>query len=110
MFVVLIRRFVRLDREAEFLASYRAQVSSHPDFIEEKLTKMFHDDAVPGTYLNLMQPVEGCLNYLNIAYWKDWKSFVGQCVTEAGQYDPEIETQPRERVILAAVGHPTGSC
>lgn len=109
MFVVFIRRFVRLDREAEFLASYKAQVSNHPDFIEEKLTKMFHDDAVPVTYLNLLQPVDGCLNYLNIAYWKDWRSFVGQCVIKEGQYDAEIETRPRERVILEAVDHHTGS-
>lgn len=100
MFVVLIRRFVRLDREAEFLASYNAQVSHHPDFIKETLTKMFHDDDIPVTYLNLMQPVEGCINYLNIAYWKDWHSFVGQCVIKEGQYDAEIETQPRERIIL----------
>lgn len=105
MFVVLIRRFVRLDREAEFLASYKAQVSDHPDFIEETLTKMFHDDAVPVTYLNLMQPVDGCLNYLNVAYWREWRSFVGQCVIKEGQYDAEIETRARERVILEAVDY-----
>jgi hypothetical protein len=107
MFVVFIRRFVRFDREAEFLASYKAQVSDHPDFIEEKLTKMFYDDAVPVTYLNLMRPVDGCLNYLNIAYWKDWRSFVGQCAIKEGQYDAELETRPRERVILEAVDHHT---
>jgi hypothetical protein len=109
MFVVLIRRFVRHDREAEFLASYKAQVSDHPDFIEEKLTKMFRDDSVPVNYLNLMHPADGCLNYLNIAYWKDWKSFVGQCVIKEGQYDADIETRPRERVILEVVDRHAGS-
>lgn len=109
MFIIFIRRFVRPDREAEFLASYKAQVSDHPDFIEETLTKMFHDGTVPDTYLNLMQPVKGCLNYLNIAYWKDWRSFVGQCVIKEGQFDAEIETRPRERVILEAVHHHIGS-
>lgn len=108
MFVVFIRRFVRQDRETEFLQSYNEQVSDHSDFIKETLTKMFDDDAVPVTYLNLMQPVDGCLNYLNIAYWKDWKSFVGQCVIKEGQYDAEIETQPRERVILEVVDHDKG--
>src|SRR5690349_15588710 len=103
MDIILIQRFVRPDREEQFLAKYRSQVSSHPDFINEWLTKLADNEDVPAGLAGLLKPVEGCLNYVNVAIWKDWRSFVGQCDLTEDDYDPDIEIAPRQRTVLKEI-------
>lgn len=100
MVIVLIRRFVRSDREKEFLEKYCAQrPSRNPDFKGEVLTRMSSDAAVPPTLKSLPLGGPGCVTYLNVAQWASWEAFAGAFDLD-DVFDPEIETAPRQRTVL----------
>lgn len=103
MFVIIIRRYVRPDREQQFLKAYRDDLSTHEDFLGETLTRLSEDENIPEAMATLFQRGEGYLTYVNVAKWRRWDSFVGQCKMTPGWYDPEIEVAPRERVVLEIV-------
>ncbi len=103
MFVIAIRRFVRLDREAEFLKKYRAEKSTNPDFRGETLTKIVTDEMVPDSLRGLFQVRSDCHNYLNIARWEKWESFVGLCQMPPDSFDSDLEVAPRERIVLEVI-------
>ena len=103
MFIIAIRRFVRPDREQEFLAAYRDDRTRHPDFCGETLTKLSGDEAIPPAMATLFTARPGCLTYVNIARWANWNSFVDQCEMSPNSFDTEIEVAPRERVVLEVV-------
>lgn len=109
MDIILIRRYVREDREKEFLEDYHAHRSDHADFIDETLTKFSSDVDLPDQLKSLFAPAPDCLNYLNIAFWRDWRSFGGQCIMKEPGYDPDIETQRRERMVFECVKPLAGS-
>ncbi len=69
MVIVLICRCVKPDREAEFLASYRAQKPppATVGFIDETLTKIANPATLPEPMRSLPIECENCLTYLNIA-------------------------------------------
>lgn len=103
MFIIMIRRFVRPDREREFLEAYRADLTNHPDFLGETLTKVSNDAAIPSPMSSLFSDAPPSLAYVNIARWKSWESFAGQCRMTPGWFDPEIEVAARERAVLEVV-------
>ncbi|MDB5583748.1 MAG: hypothetical protein JWR80_8924 [Bradyrhizobium sp.] len=103
MFIIMIRRFVRPDREAEFLAAYDADKSTNPDFQGETLTRLSGDEAIPDVMATLFKPVPDCVTYVNIARWTNWRSFVGQCEMPPDSFNAEIEVAPRQRAVLEVV-------
>jgi hypothetical protein len=103
LFIIIIRRYVRPDREQEFLDTYRADLSRHVDFLGETLTRLSDDQEIPPAMATLFSSIPNCLTYVNIAKWKNWASFVGQCKMTPGWFDAEIEVAPRERVVLELI-------
>lgn len=107
MVIILVRRFVRADKEAEFLKSYRAQQPlQNPAFISETLTRVVEDTALPGGLRSL--PLNGisCVTYLNVAHWQSWEAFAEQfadALASASGFDAEIETAPRQRAVLHVI-------
>ncbi len=104
MVIILIRRFVRPDREAEFLAKYHDQKPlDNPAFKGETLTKVVQD--VPEGLRSFTLCKSKCITYLNVAKWETWEAFASQFEDQiaGGSFDPEIETAPRERGVLQAV-------
>jgi hypothetical protein len=108
-FVIVIRRFARPDREPEFLEKYRANRSDNPDFLGETLTKLSNDASIPDAMRTLFTILPGSINYLNIAKWRTWQAFVGQCSMEPGYFDPDIENAPRERFVLEIIEETPGT-
>lgn len=103
MVIILIRRFIRPDRETKFLESYRTQQpSNNPDFISEILTKVVDDISLPTALRSFTLGEPSCVTYLNIAQWKSWEAFARQFGEQiaSGSFDPEIETAPRQRAVL----------
>jgi hypothetical protein len=100
MRIVIIRRFVRPDREREFLDDYYSKISKHGAFKGETLTRVATDDDLPAGLTNLFAPVEGCITYLNIARWEEWQPFVGHCGVTENDMDPDFEVKPRQRIVL----------
>ena len=109
MVIIMIRRFVRPDREVEFLASYRAQSpTANPAFRGETLTRVSDDTLLPPGLRGL--PLNGptCVTYINIAEWDSWEAFTGQFDVSGIAFDPDIETAPRQRVVLDVISQKRG--
>jgi hypothetical protein len=101
MFIVLIRRFVRLDREDRFLARFREQEpSKNPSFKCETLTKVSDDADLPPRLRSLALNGPACATYLNIARWDSREAFLQEFQSD---FDPELETAPRQRMLLEIV-------
>lgn len=99
--VIMIRRFVRPDREQEFLASYRAQKpTGNPAFKGETLTKVSESPELPAGLRGLALNGPSCITYLNIAHWDSWEAFADQFDVSGMGFDPETETAPRQRLAL----------
>lgn len=98
MVIVLIRRSVRPEREAEFLAAYAREKPDHPDFVSETLTKVGNSSELPDSMRSLPIGGEG-VTYVNVAMWKSAKSFEEQFNPQT-THDPEIECGDRARVVL----------
>lgn len=103
MVIVLIRRFVRIGREKEFLDTYLAQrPTQNPAFKGETLTRVGDEAALPAGLRGLSLGEPGCVTYLNVARWASWQAFAD--AFDAGvAFDPEIETAPRQRTVLDVV-------
>ncbi len=105
MVIVLIRRCVQPDKEAEFLASYKSDKPKHPDFIDETLTKLKLDN-LPESMRSLRIGCENCLTYLNVARWRSAKSFE-DCIKPRTMHDPEIECSDRLRAVFESISQST---
>jgi len=104
MIVVLIRRFVRPDKEKEFLASYRAQKpTDNPAFKGETLTRVCDDSKLPPGLRSLVLNGPACVTYINIAKWDSWDAFAKQFDVNAVGSDPDIETAARQRMVLDVI-------
>jgi hypothetical protein len=102
MVIIIIRRFVRADREEKFLETYRAQKpTTNPAFKGETLTKVNAD--VPLGLRGLALKGPGCVTYLNIAKWESWEAFAQQFDTSGIGFEAEIETAVRQRVVLDVI-------
>jgi len=105
MVIILIRRFVKPNRETEFLAAYSAQKPvSNIAFKGETLTKINSEEDLPPGLSSLHLNAPECITYLNVAQWASWDAFAEQFdVTSSTVFDPTFETQPRQRVTLNVV-------
>jgi len=103
MVIVLIRRFVRLDREEKFLEVYRAQKpTSNPAFKGETLTRVNETPTLPPELRGFGISGPACATYLNIAKWDSWEAFAEE-FKNAGDFDKNIETAPRQRLVLNVI-------
>ncbi len=102
MIIVLIRRSVRPDKEQEFLNSYVRDKPTHPDFIEETLTKLASPANLPEGLRSFETAGPDCITYLNIAKWKSAKSFADHFDPKT-IHDPTIETADRVRAVFDVV-------
>jgi hypothetical protein len=103
MVIILVRRCVRVDREAEFLATFdREKPTSNPAFIDETLTKVNDSAVLPEAMRSLNISGKDCITYLNVAYWKSADSFYDHFHPSADFFDQEIEVCSRERIVLDA--------
>jgi len=107
MVVILIRRFVRADKEDEFLRNYLAQKPlENPEFLGETLTRVSDATGMPAGLRGFALNGSSCVTYLNIAQWQSWEAFAAhfaQQLTPTGDFNPEIETAPRQRAVLDVI-------
>jgi hypothetical protein len=105
MIVILIRRFVRADREPVFLERFKAQTPiQNPAFIKETLTRLSDDPNLPPRLRSLALNGPSCITYLNIAEWSSREAFEQEFLTKPSDFDEDIETAPRQRMVLDIVG------
>jgi hypothetical protein len=106
--VILIRRYARPDREAEFLHVFAAQApAGNTDFLGETLTRITECAELPTDVPRLLAPEPSAANYLNVARWRSWDAFARHFAVQLaapGGFDPAIEVRRAEIAILDAVG------
>ena len=111
MILILIRRFARPDREAEFLRLFAEQrPRGNPDFLGETLTRLSGGTNLPPGVPALFEEVEGAVTYLNIARWRSFAAFERQFAVQLrapGGYDPEIEVA-RGRISVLEIAAEAG--
>jgi heme-degrading monooxygenase HmoA len=103
--IVLIRRVIRKEREADFIAWHKAQPPLERDgFGGKTLTRL--DDASqlpPGLNSFHIGANPGCATYIMVERWASLEAFRAY-VPNAGTSDQdEFEAAPRQRVILSVV-------
>ena len=106
MVVILIRRYARPDREAEFLRVFAAQApAGNPDFFGETLTRITDGAELPPDVPRLLAPVPSAANYLNVARWRSWNAFARHFAVQLaapGGFAPAIEVRRAEVAVLDA--------
>ena len=103
MVIILIRRFIRPDRETAFLEKYRAQEPvKNTAFNWETLTKISNASEIPPGLRGLALSEPECVTYLNIAKWESWEAFANEFELDE-TFDVEIETAPRQRTVLDVI-------
>ena len=106
MAIILIRRFVRIDRIEQFFDTYRKQTPiNNVAFRGETLTKASEDAQLPPGLRGFALREPGSVTVLNIAKWNSWEAFAEQFADELKKeaehgFDPEIETAHRQRIVL----------
>jgi hypothetical protein len=109
MIVVLIRRFVRTDRERDFLARFQSEKPTNNEhFLGEILVRVNHDASLPRALRFWKVGEPNCITYVNIAKWESWEAFakhfkIDPARDPASNYDPEIETAARQTSILSVL-------
>lgn len=101
MVIILIRRFLRPDKEEEFLAAYRARKPiDNPKFRGETLTRVGSAPDIPPGLRSLALNGPACVTYLNVSKWESWEAFAQQFDITGAGFDPDMETAPRQRMVL----------
>ena len=73
MIVVLIRRFIRVDREKEFLARFQTEKPLNDNhFKGEILLRVNDDPALPEALRSWKVGEPNCITYINVAKWDSW--------------------------------------
>lgn len=103
--MVLIRRFIKPDREQDFLAWHRSQPPLQREgFMGKTLTRL--DDASdlpPGLNTFHVAGNPGCVTYIMVERWQSVEAFRAY-VPKAGPSDQdEFEAVPRQRVVMSVV-------
>jgi heme-degrading monooxygenase HmoA len=103
--IVLIRRFIRKDREQEFLAWAKAQPPlDKPGFQGKTLTRLEEIADLPAGLNSFhLAGNPGCVTYIMVERWKsveDFRAYVPQASTSD---QDRFESAPRQRVILGVV-------
>jgi hypothetical protein len=107
MIVVLIRRFVRTDRERDFLARFQREKPTNDEhFKGEILVRVNDDPCLPQALRSWKVGEPNCITYVNIAKWASWQAFAKHFKIDPARdpslnYDPEIETAARQTSILS---------
>jgi hypothetical protein len=103
MLLVLVRRFARPDREAEFLRAFAEQrPADNPDFLGETLTRIGMGP-LPAGVPAVFTPSMDAIDYLNVARWRSLEAFERQFAAQLGApggFDPAIETRRAEMAVL----------
>ena len=103
MVLILVRRFARPDREAEFLRVFAEQrPAGNPDFLGETLTRIGAGPLPPGVPA-LFAPSMDAIDYLNVTRWRSLDAFERQFAAQIGApggFDPAIETRRAEMAVL----------
>ncbi len=104
MVIILIRRFVRPDREEEFLAAYRDQApNANPAFRGETLTRVNDSSVIPADLKTLSLKASDGITYLNIAKWDTWKAFEKHFANAGIGFDPRIEIAAAQQLVLDVI-------
>jgi hypothetical protein len=93
--VILTRRCIKPNKEAEFLADYRSHTPDHPGFIGQTLTKLQNSGDLPEPMRSLHFGCGNCVVYLNIARMAIGSRFPG--ALQAGRH-----ARPALRVLGSA--------
>jgi hypothetical protein len=104
--IILIRRFIRADQVDRFIAEYRDQSPIANSACKgETLTRINEASEVPPALRGFALNGPGCVTYLNIAKWDSWEAFAEHFKKqlESGGFNPEIETAPRQRIVLDVI-------
>ena len=102
MVIILIRRCVKPDKEAEFLASYNRDKPTHRGFIDETLTKLNDSKSLPESMRSLDVGCKDCVTYLNVARWQSAQDFHDHFKPQT-MHDPDIECSDRLRAVFEVV-------
>lgn len=105
MVIILIRRCVRPDKVAEFLASYEADSpKGRKGFQRESLTRVNTASELPEALRNYGVAEPDCVTFLNVAEWDSWEDFEEAFHPSVDFFDKSIETAPRARAVLNVSG------
>lgn len=100
--VILIKRVARADRVEEFRKKYIAERPNHVGFIAEFLTEV--NRHVDARLRSLMISASEGVTFVNVAFWRSEEDFISHFNPTVGYYDPEIEWEPRTRLVLSVQG------
>jgi hypothetical protein len=104
MVIILVRRFVRPDREERFLASYRDQAPiDDAAFLGETLTRLNDSGELSADMKSFPLATPGCVTYVNIAKWRSWRAFENHFSAVPYTFDAEIETAPAQQAVMEIV-------
>jgi hypothetical protein len=103
--IVLIRRFIRQNREQDFLAWVRAQPPlDKPGFQGKTLTRLDEiADLPPALNSFHIAGNPGCVTYVMVERWKSVEDFRAYVPKASTSDQDEFEAAPRQRVILSVV-------
>jgi hypothetical protein len=100
--VILTRRCIKPNKEAEFLADYRSHTPDHPGFISQTLTKLQNSAELPEPMRSLPFGCGNCVVYLNIARWQSAADFQ-EHFKPGAMHDPRFECSDRLRAVVEIV-------
>ena len=103
--LVLIRRFIRPEREQDFLAWHKAQPAVQREgFLGKTLTRLDDRSALPAA-LNTFHigANPGCATYVMVERWQSVEAFRAYVPKASTGDQDEYEAAPRQRVILSVV-------
>ena len=103
--VVLIRRFIRKEREQDFIAWHKAQpVPQREGFMGKTLTRLDDTSALPpGLNGFHIGGNPNCATYLMVERWQSIDAFRAYVPKASTSDQDEFEAAPRQRVVLSVV-------
>lgn len=103
--VVLIRRFIRNEREQDFLAWHKAQPAPQREgFMGKTLTRLDDASALPpGLNTFHVGANPGCATYIMVERWQSVEAFRAYVPKASTSDQDEFELAPRQRVVLSVV-------
>lgn len=103
--IVLIRRFIKPDREQEFVAWFKAQPPVQREgFLGKTLTRLNDTSGLPAA-LNTFHlgGNPGCATYVMVERWRSVEAFRAYVPKASTGDQDEYEAAPRQRVVLSVM-------